>query len=126
MNIKVELNKEQIVKLIKEPIVITEDERLFLDIETFYDLKNAVITLVNGRIRKTVKLTVPFEIPKQFLFSGRLLIAVDLYQDGRKVKTWQFLPLNLVEANGTATAFDEFTELEKRVAALEKKTKIYL
>ena len=124
------------LKFTKSPIIrvgeanamlVAPDEGIIFDIDTFYDLSEATITLQNGKLKKTVKLTAPFRVPDEFVFSGRLYIAVDLYSDGEKIKHWDCLPLKIVESNdGEVKAFDEFTNLEKRVEELEKKNKIIL
>ena len=118
---KLTFTKEQFVRLgDTEPFIITENDGLILFAESFYDLTGAVITLKNGSVKTTRKFTNNFSVPKEVLFSGRLNISVDLYAGGKKVKHWDCLPLRIEEAECQVRAFDEFSAIEARLAALEK------
>lgn len=127
MRKQLKFTKEPIARLVNsEPFIVCPDEGITLDIDTFYDLSGAIVTMTNNDVKKVVKLTTPLVIPPELVFAGRLHVSVDLYQDGNLIKHWDCLPIKIIEADGETRAFDEFTELEKRVAELETKTKIIL
>lgn len=108
-----------------EPFIIPDDLQFNFK-SVGYDLSNAFITLQNGTLKETFKLTNPFAVPADFLFAGRLLGKVEMYLDGKKVKTWNLYPLKIEETDGTIESFDEIADLLKRVEKLENEIEIDL
>ena len=86
-----------------------------------YDMSNAFITLKNGNIQETYKLTRPFEVPSKFLFAGELYISIDAYIKGNLIKHWDCLPLLIKETEVGMQCFDFLFEIEKKMLANEKR-----
>ena len=125
------INKEQLIRFgDSEPFILVENEGLFFDFDTFYNLSNAIMTVKNNAIVSKLKVKPNLEIPKDLLFAGRLEICLDLFLDGQIVKHWDCLPIKIIEHEGKLKCFEEFREeinaLEKRVKALEEQHKIIL
>ena len=102
----------------KEPVIITDDG-LFVEIQSKYDLSRAVISLKNNEKRATIKYSRVIEIPRELLFTGRLFIVVELFENGKVVKKWQAEPLMLREHEATFEAEPWCIYIETRLAAIE-------
>lgn len=121
------LTKAQYVRLgDTEPFIVAENDDLTLKFDTFYDVRNAVITLYNNGVKRSLKLVSPLVVPRELLFEGKLCFSIDMYLDGKQVKHWDGLPIRLKEADGDIKCFDELAELEKRISVLEKQNQIIL
>lgn len=108
----------------KNVMLLTKDESLAFDFKSEYDLSDtSVITLKNGEQNVQCKMSNPFEVPKEILFSGWLHIRIDLYLNGIRAKTWNLLPVRLIEADGEVTGdcYEGLLQsLEERVNVLER------
>lgn len=97
-----------------------------------YDLSNAFITLKNGSVTEHFKLNALFTVPDSVLFAGKLEMQIDLWNDGKIVKSFFLPPLQIVETNTGMQCFDVLAEYDKRlqeqnnrIIALENKHKLY-
>lgn len=113
---KIKLNKEHIARLDNvEPFIVLKNEKLFLEIETFYDITNATITLKNGDLSKAYKLSKVFEVPNEFLFAGKLCATIDSYLDGKSIKRWSLLPIKVIEHETQIECFEQLDLIETKV-----------
>lgn len=115
----------------REPFLLPDI--LQFDFENIgYNLSNAFITLKNGSVTEHLKLNVPFTVPDSVLFAGKLEMQIDLWNDGKIVKSFFLPPLQIVETNTGMQCFDVLAEYDKRlqeqnnrIIALENKHKLY-
>jgi hypothetical protein len=131
------------IKLLKEPIaelkgnvaVVSDNAPLSLSFISNYDLASAFVTLCNGSVKiENLPFKENFEVPKELLFEGRLLISVEMFIDGEVAKRWRVPPIRIKEANNTEfEAYPELSaliqlyfDLEKRIDALEKELKTHI
>lgn len=115
----------------REPFLLPDTLQFDFD-NIGYDLSSAFITLKNGTITEHLKLNAPFTVPDSVLFAGKLEMQIDLWNDGKIVKSFFLPPLQIVETNTGMQCFDILAEYEKRlqeqdkrINALENKHKLY-
>lgn len=120
---------EQVLKLnehlarlvINEPLLLPDDLIIHIS-HVGYDLSTAFITLKNGEKKDKFKLTNPFNIPKDFLFSGRLFIGIDAYHKEELYKHWDTVPIKIVDTGESSLyLFDELEALNKKMTDLATK-----
>jgi hypothetical protein len=61
-----------------------------------------------------------------YIFAGKLEMTVSLIVRGKVARKWSVVPIAILDLSQGFTAFDELTDLQRRVAELEEKTKITL
>ena len=104
----------------REPFMLPDT--LVLDFETTrYDLSNAFVSLKNNNIECQKKLISPFYVDEEFLFPGMLDIAIHIYQDGKCVKSWYCLPLEIMETKHGTMAFEKLDKIEKKLDLINNK-----
>lgn len=104
----------------KEPFLMPD--KLQFDFKHIgYDLSNAFIVLRNGDITITEKLTKPYIVPKQVLFSGDLHIKIEMYLGEKKAKEWSICPLRIKETRPGLVINDLLYELDKKVTNIVDK-----
>ena len=64
-------------------------------------------------------LSQPFEIPEEVLFSGWLSVRIDMYLNGDKAKSWNLLPIKLIEADGEVHGEEEVKSFNERLDGIE-------
>lgn len=117
----IQLNKAGARLVNREPFLVPDE--LELDFNNIgYNLTSAFMSFKNGEITALKKITRPLKVPDEVLFAGVLEMAIDIYYNGELVKHLEILPLKIQEVENTITATDLFSELETRIAALEKIT----
>lgn len=104
--------------------MVDSNESLTLQTESVYNSTEAFISLQNGEIKGSYKLTKDFIVPKEFLFAGQLNGSIKQYINGNEVKRWFLSPLTIKELDNKIEMFELLADLEKRVAELEEKNKI--
>lgn len=109
----IELTRNNLARIKeKEPFYLPDN--LVLDFEsTRYDLSGAFVSLQNGKVKIQQKLTTPFLVDEKVLFAGVLNIGVHLYENGKNIKSWYCLPLEIMETQHGTIAFDKLYEFEK-------------
>ena len=111
----IELGRNNLAR-IKENEPFLLPDTLVLDfVSTRYDLSNAFVSLQNGKIKKQIKLTSPLLVDEELLFEGILNIAVHIYEEGKCIKSWYCLPLEIKETQHGVVAFDKLNEIEKKL-----------
>lgn len=123
---KLKLDKSQTIRLGNEPFLVGLNETLTFQIESVYNLNEAYISLQNGEIKGSYKLTKDFIIPKEFLIAGQLNGYISQRINGNEVKRWFLSPLTIKEVDDKIEMFELLADLEKRVTALEENNKIIL
>jgi|GEM_PF-3271516 len=112
---------------IPENTVLEDSADLVLHIDSDYDMTRAKILLKNGDVTDEYPFKSDFIVPDKFLFKGRLFISVAMYsRQGALIKKWEFFPIAVRLEDGKTVLYDYLTDLEKRVAILEERTKIIL
>lgn len=119
-NLPIELTKTGIGRLANREPFLLPDELEFSFIGNGYNLENAFITLFNGDESIHAKLTNPFKVDKKVLFGGLLNGQIKSYVGETLVKTWNILPLKLVETEKGTEIKDYLKTLENRVSDLEE------
>jgi hypothetical protein len=116
----IELTRNNLARIKeKEPFYLPDN--LILDFEsTRYDLSGAFISLQNGKVKIQQKLTSHFLVDENVLFPGVLNIGIHLYQNGKCIKSWFCLPLEIMETQHGTVAFDKLFEIEKRLKFIEQ------
>lgn len=104
----------------RSPVILGSADDLTLEIDSAYNLAEAVISLQNGKEQTSMRLTSPFLVPKSLLISGWLNIVVCMYLDGAKVKQWRVMPLKIVEHNIEVDYTQEMHSLEADIATLKQ------
>ncbi len=120
MEIKIELkcsNKIQILDTYK----LNTGDSAKIHFNTAYDLTDGEIRLKNGSLKKSFAFSKDFLIPDEFLFDGRLYVKVEMKMAGKTVKHWDFAPIRIIETEGGYEFQDEISELQSKVADLEKR-----
>ena len=98
----------------REPFMLPDT--LVLDFETTrHDLSNAFVSLKNNKVEHQQKLISPFYVDKKLLFPGMLDIGIHIYQDGKCVKSWYCLPLEIMETKHGIIAFEKLDKIEKKL-----------
>lgn len=115
----IELTKTNGYFLDKNPIVFGKDDKVILKFKSVYDISESVITLGNGTERVQKTLSQPFEIPEEVLFSGWLSVRIDMYLNGDKAKSWNLLPIKLIEADGEVHGEEEVKSFNERLDGVE-------
>lgn len=103
----------------KNPIVFGKDDKVILKFKSVYDISESVITLGNGAERVQKTLSQPFEIPEEVLFSGWLSVRIDMYLNGDNVKSWNLLPIKIIEADGEVHGEEEVKSFNERLDGVE-------
>lgn len=104
----------------REPFMLPDT--LVLDFETTrYDLSNAFVSLKNNKVEHQQKLISPFYVDEKLLFPGMLDIAIHIYQDGKCVKSWYCLPLEIMETKHGTMAFEKLDKIEKMLDLINNK-----
>lgn len=103
----------------KNPIVFGKDDKIILKFKSVYDLSDSIITLGNEGERVQCTLSQPFEIPEKVLFSGWLSVRIDMYLNGDKAKSWNLLPIKLIEADGEVHGEEEIKAFNERLDGVE-------
>lgn len=103
----------------KNPIVFGKNDKVILKFKSIYDISESVITLGNGAERVQKTLSQPFEIPEEVLFSGWLSVRIDMYLNGDKVKSWNLLPIKIIEADGEVHGEEEVKSFNKQLDGVE-------
>lgn len=115
----------------REPFLLPDN--LQFDFENIgYDLSDAFVTFKNGDKSEHIKLTKPLTVPDSVLFAGKLEMQIDVWNDGKIIKSFYLPPFQIVETNKNMQCFDILAEYEKRlqeqnerIIALEKKHEFY-
>lgn len=116
----IELNQSAIARLTdSKPFLLPDELELEFNCKE-YSLKDAFITLQNGKIKGRYKLTQPFYVDKALLVAGKLNMAIALYIDGEMVKKWDVLPIIIKETVFGITMFDELGEINKKLDEINK------
>ena len=98
----------------REPFMLPDT--LVLDVQTSrYDLSNAFISLQNNKVEIQRKLVNPFYVDEEVLFPGILNIGIHIYQDGKRVKSWYCLPLEILQTEQGTIAFEKLDKIEKKL-----------
>ncbi len=120
MVIKLKLNKETNFRL-TEPFSAKDTEDIHLQFITQYDLSNSFVELKNGDIFGEYPCEKDFTVPDEFMVEGKVFINVKLFSnDKRLIKNWSFLPISIKMEDGELKIVDYVSDLEGRVAKLEK------
>jgi hypothetical protein len=94
---------------------------LILQFESCYDLSKAIIHLQNGALKsKQIPFNRVFEVPKEFLFEGKLFIQVDMIIDGKVVKKWQVPPIRIIEQKEEILFYPELDYLNNMLEEIKK------
>ncbi len=101
------------------PLLFGKDDNVILNVDTFYNLSESTITLKNGDKTFTARFHAPFIVPEKVLFSGWLAITVTMFLSGEKVKSWQLLPIKLVESDGAVCPVEPLKSFDERLQAIE-------
>lgn len=115
----------------REPFLLPDE--LQFDFENIgYDLTQSFITFKNGEASEHVKITRPLTVPESVLFAGKLEMQIDVWSNGKIIKTFYLPPLEITETDNGVMCFDILAEYEKRlqeqnerIIALENKHKFY-
>ena len=115
----IELKRDGITRLANsEPFLVPDI--LELDFKPIgYSLAKAFITIKNGNIKETYKLSNPFKVDDKFLFAGEIHISVCLYDRDTLIKKWNVVPIKIREVDGTVQCTDYLAELENRLKDIE-------
>lgn len=107
--------KGSIARLLdKEPFLMPDN--LILNFKHVgYDLSNAFITLRNGEKIVKEKLSKPYKVPVEVLFTGDLHTKIEMYLDGKKAKEWLGAPIRVVETEQGLQLNDLLYELERKI-----------
>lgn len=124
MNIKVKLVASFGRLSTREPFLIAENESLNLTFETAVE-PDFVLSVKNGKKRKEYRAQRSFEVPRDFLFGGRLEIVVSQYVGGTKANSWTVEPITLIETEAGFEAYAVIYDLEKRLTAIEAQLSDY-
>ena len=103
----------------KNPIVFGKDDKVILNFKSIYDLSDSIITLGNGAERVQKTLSQPFEIPEEVLFSGWISVKIDMYLNGDKAKSWNLLPIKIIEEDGEVHGEEEVKAFNERLDGVE-------
>ena len=116
----IELTKSNVARLGDTEPFLLPDELVLQFKSTGYDITNAFISMENGEKKVQYKLTNPFYLPPEVLFAGELNIGIHSYKDGKKIKSWYCLPIEIIETEHGVFVFDVLHEIEKRIQLLEE------
>lgn len=85
------------------PIAVSQGEECKIGIASNYNLSESYITFENGDTIEEVKIDgMTTTIPQEVLFTGWLKVAVNMYLNGKPVKSWLIPPIRVIE-NDTKT-----------------------
>lgn len=119
MEIKIKLSKENGVRIV-EPFCAKEDETLIIDFETEYELSTAKIFLNNGETSGVYDFKRVFEVPKKFMFEGRLTGTVEMIVSGRVAKCWEIFPVDITRTVEGLKFVDCLTAFDERLKKVER------
>jgi hypothetical protein len=106
-------------------IMLPEDLRAVFK-STSYALNELVVNVRNGKKDEQIKTKNATVDLSAFCFAGILEMEVFLIVRGKPVKKWVVAPLVLNETERGFEAFDAITDLQNRVADLERKTRVIM
>ena len=127
----IQLDKKGARLVNREPFLLPD--KLQFDFENIgYDLSNAFITFKNGEKSEHLKIVSPLLVPESVLFAGKLETRIDIWYNGKIIKTFYLMPLQIVETDVGIEVLDILYEYQKtlsefgeRLIALEKKHEFY-
>lgn len=108
----------------REPFLIAENDNLILSFETAVE-PDFILSVKNGKKRKELRAQKSFEVPREFLFGGRLDIVVSQYVGGTLANSWTVEPITLVDTAAGFEAYATIDTLEKRITTLETRLADY-
>lgn len=91
-----------------------------------YALTELVVNVRNGKKEEQIKTKNATVDLSAFCFAGILDMEVFLIVRGKPVKKWVVAPLVLNETDRGFEEFDAITDLQNRVADLERKTRVIM
>lgn len=111
----IELGRNNLARIKEQEPFLLPDKLILSFATSKYDLSNAFVSFQNGKIKEQQKLTNNLIVDESLLFEGMLNIAVHLYHEGKCVKSWYCLPLEIKETKHGTMAFDKLNEIEKKL-----------
>lgn len=106
-------------------IMLPEDLRAVFK-STSYKLSELVVNVRNGKKIDQVKVKDGVLDLTPYCFGGMIEMEAALVLRGRVMKKWSVAPILINETDKGFEVFDAITDLQKRVADLERKTKVIM
>lgn len=117
----IELNNFNIVFLENSKLLLTKNEPLCYSIKGNYNIDNLIMSVKNGNLTTEIKAkNNTFEIPKEFMFAGKLEMVLTLFEDCKIIKKWRIEPLIITELNEQFDGIPEIKMVENKITELEK------
>lgn len=111
----IELGRNNLARIKEQEPFLLPDKLILSFTTARYDLSNAFVSFQNGKVKEQQKLTNNLIVAESLLFEGMLNIAVHLYHEGKCIKSWYCLPLEIKETKHGTMAFDKLNEIEKKL-----------
>ncbi len=126
MNIHFELYSSKIARTTDETEIALPEELTVTFGSPAYDLAELVVNVRNGARSEQRKVKgQPLDL-SSFLYAGKIEMTVHMIAKGKPVKEWACVPLIITEVNKGFLVLDEITDLQKRMAEVEKKTSVIM
>lgn len=116
----IELDRKGARLVNREPFLLPDCLQFDFD-NIGYDLSNAFITFKNGEKKEHIKIVKPLTVPDSVLFEGKLEMQVDIWNDGKSIKSFYLPPLQIVETDKGMQCLDILAEYEKRLQEQDKR-----
>ena len=126
MNVHFELYSSKIARTTDTTEIALPEDLTVTFGSPAYDLAELVVNVRNGARSEQRKVKgVPLDL-SSFLYAGKIEMTVHMIVKGKPVKEWSCVPLIITEVDKGFLVLDEITDLQKRMANVEKKTSVIM
>lgn len=127
MILNVELSQFNIAFIKNSKEVLTNNEELWYNVNSKYNIDNMVLSVENGDIKREIKAKDGlFKVDSELLFAGRLKGTIRLFENNKVVKFWNLEPLVLSEHEKGVLEIPLIADLVNKVEELQKQVDLLI